>query len=85
MTLRIYADFNSGGSPGHGACWCLRYGTEMRPMDDFAAELRLKVGMPVTLFYQDASEEFEVSAILELNDDKWMALPDWNTMRRLRG
>ena len=57
----------------------------MRPLDDCAAELRLEVGMPVTLFYEDPSEEFEVSAVLELNNDKWMALPDWNTMRRLRG
>ena len=41
--------------------------------------------MLVTLFYEDPAEEFEVSASLELNNGRWMALPDWNTMRRLRG
>jgi hypothetical protein len=40
--------------------------------------------MPVTLYYEDPSEEFEVSAVLELNDNIWMALPDWSTCLRLR-
>jgi hypothetical protein len=56
----------------------------MRLLDDCAAELGLEVGMPITLYYEDPSEEFEVSAVLELNDGRWMALPDWSTVRRLR-
>ena len=88
MTLRIYADFNSGGSPGKGPCWCLRYGADMRSLDDCAAELRLEVGMPVTLYYQDPSEEFEVFATLIKTASSvhvWQALPDWTTYRLIRG
>lgn len=92
MTLRIYADFNSGGTPGHGACWLLRYGPDRRPLDDVAAELGLRPSMLVTLYYEEQSqgyaEEFEVSAILEEHPDarvRWWALPDWNTFRRLKG
>lgn len=88
MTLRIYADFNSGGSPGHGPCWLLRYGSERRPLDEVASALGLRPGMVVTLFYADESEEFEVSAVLEEHEDpavRWQALPDWSTVRRLRG
>lgn len=92
MALRIYADFNSGGSPGHGSCWLLRYGPERRPLDDVAQELQLRPGMVVTLFYEEElgnqAEEFEVSAVLEEHDDpvvRWRALPDWSTFRRIRG
>jgi hypothetical protein len=89
MTLRIYADFNSGGSPGAGPCWCLRYGDPMRHLDEVADELGLSEGMPVTLFYEDDSEEFEVSATLEKREasvaNKWVAHPDWTTMHRIRG
>lgn len=91
MTLRIYADFNSGGAPGHGACWLLRYGPERRPLDDLAGELGLRPGMAVTLFYEEQSqgyaEEFEVSAVLEEHRDasvRWWALPDWSTFRRIK-
>lgn len=90
MVLRIYADFNSGGTPGHGACWLLRYGTERRPLDEVAGELRLQPGLTVTLFYEDELdghvEEFEVSAVLEEHNDpvvRWWALPDWSTVRRV--
>jgi hypothetical protein len=86
--LRIYADFNSGGAPGHGACWLLRYGPEKRHLDEVAEELGLRPGMTVTLFYEDPSEEFEVSAVLEEHDDPvvhWRALPDWSTRRQIRG
>jgi hypothetical protein len=69
MTLRIYADFNSGGSSGKGACWCLRHGDPLRPLDDVAEELGLQAGMPVTLYYEDPSEEFEVSASLQRSDN----------------
>jgi len=86
MALRIYADFNSGGSPGKGPCWLLRYGSELRPLDEYSDELGLKAGMPVTLYYEDSSEEFEVSATLELSDNqRWVANPDWATFRRIRG
>jgi hypothetical protein len=89
MTLRIYADFNSGGSPGHGPCWLLRYGPELRPLDEMAEKLGLRPGMTVTLYYEEEYEGqfdgFEVSAVLEEHDDpvvRWRALPDWNTMKR---
>ena len=67
MTLRIYADFNSGGSPGHGPCWLLRYGPQRVPLDDVAAELGLRAGMVVTLYYEEnhegQSEGFEVDTL----------------------
>jgi hypothetical protein len=56
----------------------------MRLLDECAAELGLKVGMPVMLYYKDPSEEFEVPALLDLNGGRWVALPDWNAVRRLR-
>jgi hypothetical protein len=87
MILRIYADFNSGGLTGEGRCWLLRYGIPRKPIDEIADELGLVHGMRVTLFYEDESEEFEVSAMLERHADsavRWQALPDWNTMRRIR-
>lgn len=87
---RIYADFNSGGSPGHGACWLLRYGPELQPLDEVAGMLGLRPGMIVTLFYSeefgDQAEEFEVSAVLEEHQGsevRWRALPDWSTLRRI--
>jgi hypothetical protein len=88
MTVRIYADFNSGGAPGKGPCWCLRYGNEFQPLDEVAGELGLQPGMQVTLYYEEPSEEFEVSATLERNNGvgvQWSALPDWSTRRRIRG
>ena len=61
----------------------------MRPLDEVADGLGLRAGMPVTLFYEDDSEEFEVSATLEKREalvaNKWVAYPDWSTMHRLRG
>ena len=87
-TLRVYADFNSGGAPGHGACWLLRYGPTRRPLDEVAQDLGLQPGMLVTLFYEDEVEEFEVTASLEEHDDsavRWWALPDWRTRRQIRG
>ena len=92
MNLRIYADFNSGGSPGHGPCWLLRYGPERRPLDEVAEQLGLQAGMEVTLFFEEEyageKDAFEVTAVLEKNDDpvarsRWQALPDWTTRRSL--
>lgn len=89
MRLRIYADFNSGGSRGHGPCWLLRYGKDMRRVDDLVSELRLFPGMKVTLYHTDDLEEFEVDATLEEHPEsdfaRWQALPDWDTKRQLRG
>jgi len=93
MTLRIYADFNSVYGANHEICWCLRYGVTLgqvgKPLDEVAKELQLRAGMLVTLFYEDESEEFEVSAVLEEHDDtpgnRWRARADWNTFRRIRG
>jgi hypothetical protein len=87
MTLRIYADFNSGGLEGQGPCWLLRYGMPRKPLDEVAGELELTDGMAVTLFYEDGVEEFEVTARLQRHDVasvRWQALPDWSTMRRIR-
>jgi hypothetical protein len=43
--------------------------------------------LPVTLYYEDAADAFEVDAVLGHIDKPdwntiWMALPDWNTQRR---
>jgi hypothetical protein len=63
MKLRIYADFNSCMEDERGSwCWCLKY--EERSLDDVAQSLGLLDGMPVTLFYEDEADEFEVDAIL---------------------
>jgi hypothetical protein len=63
MALGIYADFNSGAGTNEDPCWCLRYGSPLRPLDELAAELDLRDGMPMLLYYEDPSEEFEVSAV----------------------
>lgn len=85
MALRIYADFNSGGTNGE-PCWLLRYGDQLRPLDEVAQELGLRDGMLVMLFYADPREEFEVGATLIRSVDAptWRALPDWDTMVRIR-
>jgi hypothetical protein len=58
-------------------------------LGEVAEDLQLRAGMPVTLFYIDESEEFEVSAVLEEDDsssgNRWRARADWNTFRRIRG
>jgi hypothetical protein len=87
MTLRIYADFNSGSAKPGDPCWCLRYGTSpRRPLDDFEGELGLVHGLQVILYYEDPSEEFEVDAVLEEHrrPNKWRAVADWSTLRRIR-
>ncbi len=82
--LRIYADFNSGGTNGT-ACWLLLYNGKI--LDELERELNLQKGQAVVLYHEDSSEEFEVDATLETHTNfaKWQALPDWTTMRRLRG
>ena len=86
---RLYADFNSCMGDDRGKwCWLLRHQGTL--LDEIAASLEIYDGMPVTLYYEDPSEEFEVEAILGHVDEpgwntRWMALPDWTTMRRLRG
>jgi len=87
--LRIYADFNSCMDDARGVwCWCLRHDGIV--LDEVAASLKIYDGMPVTLYYEDPGEEFEVDAILghvEVPkwDAMWMALPDWGTLHRPRG
>ena len=84
MTLRIYADFNAVG-PGD-LYWCLRYGPTRRPLDEVAGQLGLY--MKVTLYYEDTTEEFEVSAVLSKNDcagPHWQALADMSSFRRIQG
>ena len=86
MTLRIYADFNSAsGKPGN-PCSCLRYGPDLRSLEEFESELDLVTGLRVTLYYRDPSEEFEVDGILEKHPgpNKWQAVADWDTFRRIR-
>jgi hypothetical protein len=87
--LRIYADFNSCMEDDRGHwCWCLRYGG--KTLDEVAASLQIYEGMPVTLYYEDPVEEFEMDAKLGHGKEpggegRWMALFDQGTMRRLRG
>jgi hypothetical protein len=86
-TLRIYADFNSGAGTVTDPCWCLRYGSPLRPLDEVADDLNLCDGMPVLLYYADPSEEFEVSAVLVRRDSlgpRWNACADWTTIHRIR-
>jgi hypothetical protein len=85
--LRIYADFNSVYGEGGSICWCLRYGSPLHELDDFTEELGLRDGMPVTLYYEDESEEFEVSATLMETAERprWHARVDWKTRRQIRG
>ena len=86
--LRIYADFNSSMEDERGAwCWLLRHDGKL--LDDVAASLGLRDGLAVTLYYADAADEFEVDAVLGHIatpgwTTMWMALPDWNTRRRLK-
>ena len=84
--LRIHADFNSCMEDDRGSwCWLLQH--DGRLLDDVAASLALRDGLPVTLYYEDAADAFEVDAVLghiakpDWNTI-WMALPDWNTQRR---
>jgi hypothetical protein len=87
--LRIYADFNSSMKDDRGVwCWLLRHQGAL--LDEVAVPLGLYDGMAVTLYYEDPVDEFEVDAILgHLAEPgwntRWMALPDWNTVRHLRG
>ena len=88
VKLRIYADFNSCMADERGLwCWCLRY--EGKTLDDVASSLGLYDGMPVILYYEDPSEEWEMDAVLghiaKPGWTMWMALPDEKTHRRLRG
>lgn len=86
--LRIYADFNSVYGDNGSICWCLRYGASFQPLDDLTEELGLRDGMPVILYYEDAAEEFEVSAVLLEQPEtniRWHAQADWKTRRQIRG
>ena len=85
--LRIYADFNSVYGDGGSICWCLRYGSPLRDLDEFTEELGLRDGMPVVLYYEDESEEFEVSAVLieTATRPHWHARADWKSRRQIRG
>jgi hypothetical protein len=84
---RIYADFNSVYGDGRSICWCLRYGSPLRDLDEFTEALGLHDGMPVVLYYEDESEEFEVSAVLMETDTHphWHARAEWKTRRQIRG
>jgi hypothetical protein len=87
--LRIYADFNSVYGEDGSVCWCLRYGSALTALDDLAEQLGLREGMPVVLYYEDESEEFEVSAVLMEQTPgivpRWHARADWQTRRQIRG
>jgi hypothetical protein len=84
---RIYADFNSVNGEGGSICWCLRYGSPLRDLDELTEQLGLHDGMQVILYYEDESEEFEVSAVLmEMTTrPRWHARADWTTRRQIRG
>jgi hypothetical protein len=83
---RIYADFNSVDG---AICWCLCYGSPRRSLDNVAEELRLRDGMHVVLYYEDPSEEFEVSGTLIEQPigavPRWHTRADWTTRKQLRG
>jgi len=87
--VRVYADFNSVKGDDGSICWCLCYGSPLRSLDDFSEELRLRDGMPVVLYYEDPSEEFEVSAALVEQPvgavPRWHARADWKTRKQIRG
>jgi len=89
VPLRIYADFNSVYGEGGSICWCLRYGSPLRSLDNFTDELGLCDGMPVVLYYEDPSEEFEVAATLIEQPagavTRWHARADWKTRKQIRG
>jgi hypothetical protein len=61
----------------------------LQPLDDFADELRLRDGMQVVLYYEDVSEEFEVSAALIEQPvgvvPRWHARAEWKTLKKIRG
>jgi hypothetical protein len=86
--LRIHADFTSCMEDERGSwCWLLRHDGKL--LDDVAASLALRDGLSVTLYHDHAAERFEVDAVLGhiAKPDWttiWMALPDWNTYRRLK-
>jgi len=85
VRYRIYADFNSGTFDT--GFWCLRYGDEMRPLDEVAEQLQLYPGLRVTLFHADEIEEFECSATLELSATmpaRWVARADFSSLTYLR-
>ncbi|HEY4214140.1 MAG TPA: hypothetical protein VGM84_21875 [Steroidobacteraceae bacterium] len=91
MALRIYADLGTIHDSECTVCGRLRHGSgpgnEGRPLDEVAHELGLRIGMPVTLFYEDPAEKIEVSAVLGKEEDaepQWNARIDWRTIRRLR-
>ena len=72
--LRIYADFNASMEDDRGAwCWLLRHDGKL--LDDVAASLALQDGLPVTLYHDDDTGEFEVDAVLG-----HIATPGWTTM-----
>jgi len=87
--LRIYADFNSCMEDDRGVwCWLLRHNGKL--LDDVAATLKLQEGLAATLYYEEPGDYFEVDAVLGHIaksgwDTMWMALPDWDTVRRVRG
>jgi hypothetical protein len=78
--LRIYADFND--LDGDDVCCLLLY--QDKPLEPQAEVLGIHTGMPVVVFYEDESEEFEFDAILLSEDDRWMAKVDGRTYRLIR-
>lgn len=89
VPVRVYADFNSVYGEGGSICWCLRCGSPLQPLDDLAEDLQLRDGMHVVLYYEDPSEEFEVSAVLIEQPvgvvPRWHARADWKTRKQIRG
>jgi hypothetical protein len=87
--LRISADFNSRLQDDRGMwCWCLRHNG--RALDEFTDELALYEGMPVIIYHEDLTEEFEYDAVLGRSADPswavmWMARYEENALRRVRG
>ena len=74
----------------HRGIWCWALSHDTGSLDQVPAKLDLRDGMPVTLYFEDGpGEEIEYDAVLGHIakpgwESKWMALPDWDTLRRRR-
>jgi hypothetical protein len=67
--IRIYIDTNDMDRAG----WCHLLQFEGRALDEAVSDLSLTEGMPVVLFYQDPSEEFEFDGTVHFRDGRWLA------------
>jgi len=89
MKLRICTDFNTVWEDEHGE-WYSAMTYNGQRLDAVENSLGLTEGMPVVLYYEDPTEEWEVDGTLWCPNNpqvylKWHARVDWATYRRIRG